>query len=162
MNDEHTTRRKTLKSPVFADRGLHGFFILFFFTRETKKVKNNYWPIYQDVSMGLNRKNIYCWSLLMLLFDWMYLTVVIRLSPLCLQAVSSWILAKVKMIMFFYFFIPEQNSAYDLKSNTEGWSALAQPTACYPYDPTTYQYYGDRWVEQSSQTNYSQKYINQL
>ncbi|XP_071785744.1 iroquois-class homeodomain protein IRX-4-like [Asterias amurensis] len=37
------------------------------------------------------------------------------------------------------------NSAYDLKSNTEGWSALAQPTACYPYDPTTYQYYGDRY-----------------
>ncbi|XP_038068106.1 LOW QUALITY PROTEIN: iroquois-class homeodomain protein IRX-6-like [Patiria miniata] len=37
------------------------------------------------------------------------------------------------------------NSAYDLKTNPEGWSALAQPTACYPYDPTTYQYYGDRY-----------------
>ncbi|XP_072013483.1 uncharacterized protein [Amphiura filiformis] len=35
------------------------------------------------------------------------------------------------------------NSAYDLKAGAEGWSALPQPTACYPYD--TYQYYGDRY-----------------
>lgn len=37
------------------------------------------------------------------------------------------------------------NAAYDLKSGAEGWSGIPQPTACYPYDPATYQYYGDRY-----------------
>ncbi|XP_072169362.1 uncharacterized protein [Diadema setosum] len=40
------------------------------------------------------------------------------------------------------------NSAYaDLKGTPEGYAAAlaAQQAACYPYDPATYQYYGDRY-----------------
>ncbi|XP_071958566.1 iroquois-class homeodomain protein irx-1-B-like [Antedon mediterranea] len=39
------------------------------------------------------------------------------------------------------------NAAYaDLKnSSADAWSAIHQPTACYPYDPTTYPYYADRY-----------------
>ncbi|XP_054748348.1 iroquois-class homeodomain protein IRX-6-like [Lytechinus pictus] len=45
------------------------------------------------------------------------------------------------------FYSPLSSAYADLKGTPEGYAAAlaAQQAACYPYDPATYQYYGDRY-----------------
>ena len=56
MNDEHTTRRKTLKSPVFADRGLHGFFNFLFSREKPKRLKTTIGKFTKTSQWGLTER----------------------------------------------------------------------------------------------------------
>lgn len=49
-------------------------------------------------------------------------------------------------ILLFLFLVLQSSAYADLKGTPEGYAAAlaAQQAACYPYDPATYQYYGDR------------------